>query len=147
MGEDKAADPSQPGSVPWKSLSTIMRENNHQWIDILKIDIEGFEYGLVNLLTADPGFLNHPENNNERLFPFSQLQIELHLTYPDMDPKVPASFPKFLDWFQKLESWGLRPFWSELNLIPTLATSCSQGVFWSEFSFINIMGKHRLVGS
>lgn len=30
-----------------KSISTLMREYGHQRIDMLKIDIEGFEYGVI----------------------------------------------------------------------------------------------------
>ena len=35
-------------SVPVKRLSTLMRENGHTWIDLLKMDIEGAEYRVIN---------------------------------------------------------------------------------------------------
>lgn len=35
-------------SVPVKRLSTLMKENNHRYIDLLKIDIEGAEYRVIN---------------------------------------------------------------------------------------------------
>ncbi|KAG0054625.1 hypothetical protein BGZ83_010753 [Gryganskiella cystojenkinii] len=124
--------------VPWKSLSTLMEENKHEWIDVLKIDIEGYEYGVLDALLADPHF--------RQVLPFSQLQIELHLTDPDMSVEEPKSFSRFLNWFQRLESRGLRPFWSELNMIPALMTHFDIEMYYCEFSFLNIRGQHRLVG-
>ena len=35
-------------SVPVKRLSTLMREHGHLWIDLLKIDIEGAEYRVID---------------------------------------------------------------------------------------------------
>ena len=40
-------------SVPCNKLSTIMKMNNHTHIDLLKIDIEGFEYGVIENIIAE----------------------------------------------------------------------------------------------
>ena len=36
-----------------KSLSTIMRENNHNRVDLLKLNIEGAEYGVIDSVLND----------------------------------------------------------------------------------------------
>ena len=41
--------------------------------------------------------------------PFGQLQIELHTWN--------RKFPELLEWWQKLEQAGLRPFFQEPNLV------------------------------
>ncbi|KAF8937309.1 hypothetical protein BGZ58_002946 [Dissophora ornata] len=106
--------------VQWKTLCTLMSENGRDWIDILKVDIEGFEYPTFNAMMYDFDVL-----------PFSQLQIEIHAD------KKSIRFDDFLTWWQKLESKGLRPFWTEVNLY----TALNYKTPWaSEYSFINIRG-------
>ena len=50
----KAADAAVVGSVicPVRRLSTIMRDLGHETIDLLKMDIEGFEYPVLDDLMA-----------------------------------------------------------------------------------------------
>lgn len=49
-----------------KSLDTIMRELEHPWIDVLKIDIEGFEWPVLR------GMID-----NGKRFPFTQMQVHI----------------------------------------------------------------------
>ncbi|KAG0004905.1 hypothetical protein BGZ80_003845 [Entomortierella chlamydospora] len=104
----------------WKTLKTLMAENGHDWIDILKVDIEGNEYQTFDAIMDDFDVL-----------PFSQLQMELHVRQ-DM-----ITFPNFLKWWERLESKGVYPWWTELNLNPT---------YWgdrdwaSEYCFLNTRG-------
>ena len=77
-----------------------MKMNGHTHIDILKIDIEGWEFSTLNTLLASYKASGVP-------LPFSQLQIEIHAW--DM------KFSTFLSWWQALEQMGLRPFWTEPN--------------------------------
>ncbi|GJJ75673.1 hypothetical protein EMPS_08031 [Entomortierella parvispora] len=124
IGDQDKVD--ENGAV-WKTLKTIMKENGHEWIDILKMDIETSEYASLDAMM-----------NGFEVLPFSQIQIELHL----VDDKNPESFRKFLAWFERLEKFHLRPFWNEFNLVALLAhnlmTVC-------EFSFINLAGDHYLL--
>ncbi|KAI7830512.1 methyltransferase domain-containing protein [Gamsiella multidivaricata] len=107
-------------SIPWRTLRSLMKENGHDWIDILKIDIEGSEYPTFNAMMDDFDVL-----------PFSQLQIELHVD------RKHVAFSDFLHWWQKLESKGLRPFWTEVNL----HTALNFATPWaSEYCFINTRG-------
>jgi hypothetical protein len=64
-------DTDNPNSnPPTYTLKTLMRGNGHDWIDILKIDIEGAEFkALTDLLVAYKG----------QPLPFGQLQLEIHV--------------------------------------------------------------------
>ncbi|KAG0203583.1 hypothetical protein BGX28_004186 [Mortierella sp. GBA30] len=104
----------------WKTLKTLMQENGHDWIDILKVDIEGSEYQTFDAIMDDFDVL-----------PFSQLQMELHVR-DDM-----VKFADFLKWWERLESKGVYPWWTELNLNPIYS---GQRAWASEYCFLNTRG-------
>ncbi|KAF9577524.1 hypothetical protein BGW38_007213 [Lunasporangiospora selenospora] len=105
----------------WRTLKSLMTENGHDWIDILKVDIEGSEYKTFNSMMDDFG----------EVLPFSQLQIELHVK-PEH-----TTFDDFMSWWQRLEGHGLRPFWAEVNL----HTAVWYDKPWaSEICLINLRG-------
>jgi len=96
-----------------------MAQNNHTFIDILKIDIEGAEFeALEALIDAYPSATSS-SGSQTKVDPAEQgwttvwpapiggtcqtLRLDL--------------FPKFLLWWEKLERAGLRPFWTEPNLV------------------------------
>jgi hypothetical protein len=89
-----------------------MAQNKHTFIDILKIDIEGAEFETLEaLIDAYPSAsLNTSEGGGG--LPFGQLQLEVHPRGEKW-----AQFPNFLLWWEKLEKAGLRPFWTEPNLV------------------------------
>jgi hypothetical protein len=72
----------------------------HTHIDILKVDIERYEF---ETLTA----LIKPYVASGKPLPFGQLQLEIHLW--------DFSFTEFLTWWEMLEEAGLRPFWTEVS--------------------------------
>jgi Methyltransferase FkbM domain len=72
----------------------------HTHIDILKIDIEGWEFETITTL------LNPYIATGEPL-PFGQLQLEIHIWN--------KSFAEYLTWWETLENAGLRPFWTEAS--------------------------------
>jgi hypothetical protein len=80
----------------------------HTFIDVLKIDIEGAEFDTLTTFLA----ANKPRNrlSNTKL-PIGQLQLELH-AWDDY-----ANFAFFHGWWTALEAAGLRPFWTEPNLV------------------------------
>ncbi|KAF9937196.1 hypothetical protein BGZ65_001720 [Modicella reniformis] len=102
----------------WKTLRSIMKENGHDWIDILKVDIEGSEFPTFDAIMDNFG----------EVLPFSQLQMELHVR----DDFV--KFPEFLGWWERLESRGVYPWWTEINLNPIYS---GQRAWASEYCFIN----------
>lgn len=113
------------------TLGGLMKMNGHTFVDILKIDIEGSEFDLLNsLLNA------HFASGNNAPLPFGQLQIEIHLWNNNLN------FNQFLAFWERLENAGLRPFWTEPNLIWVNALGGKPGL--SEWSFINTRGRHAL---
>ncbi|KAJ7888276.1 methyltransferase domain-containing protein [Mycena leptocephala] len=121
------------------SLQGIMKELGHDFIDIWKIDIEGSEFSALTAVI---------ESFKGKPLPFGQMQIEIHLnfapTHPDLvlviDIDRVGTFDK---WWTMLEDAGLRPFWTELNLLDV--NVIRRGPFVGEWSFINIRGKHPLI--
>ena len=88
-----------------------MEMNNHTFIDILKIDIEGGEFdALASLIDAYPAARDPSAPGNG--LPFGQLQLEIHAR-----DEAQSAFPRFLEWWERLEQAGLRPFWTEPNLV------------------------------
>lgn len=77
--------------------------SGHKFIDILKIDVEGSEFdALTSFLST---------HANKDAFPVGQLQLEIHAT------EGHENFAYFSHWWERLEEAGLRPFYSETNLI------------------------------
>ncbi|KZO95437.1 hypothetical protein CALVIDRAFT_564841 [Calocera viscosa TUFC12733] len=113
------------------TLDTLMKLNGHTWIDILKIDVEGAEFDVLR------GFCNYYMERGLPL-PFGQLQVEIHAWDASM------SFATFLEWFELLESAGLRPFHSEPNLVYVNLFRGAKATL-SEYAFLNIGGGHELV--
>ena len=101
------------------TLSTLMKSNGHAFIDILKIDIEGAEFdaldAFVDAFIPAPEYeARHPHAPAAELpvLPVGQLQLEIHAWGANG-----ASFKKFRKWWERLENAGLRPFWTEPNLV------------------------------
>lgn len=113
----------------FRTLKYLMEQNGHEWIDILKMDIEGGEYAALDKVMED--FTPPPHNH----LPFGQLLLEVHV-----EGKI---FPKFLRWWERLEARGLRAFHSEVNHA-ACAFSYAKPNF-VEYSFLNIYGQHPLI--
>ena len=99
------------------TLRSLMSMNKHTFIDILKIDIEGWEF---EALTA---FVNHfvpPDGPADAVLPVGQIQLELHV-WGQWSP-----FQVFKGWWENLERAGLRPYWTEPNLVYLLHIPNSQ---------------------
>ncbi|CAL8117814.1 unnamed protein product [Orchesella dallaii] len=120
------------------TLYNILKENDHGWLDIMVMDIQGRELKVLEQIAEDFDVL-----------PFGQLQVEIHLPKQDKDDKGRHKiFQNFKKWFERMEAKGLRPFFSEANLFQ----GCINGKKESsntpnvmEYSFINLRGKHLLV--
>lgn len=96
-GKDEIIDNNQ-----FYTLETLMNQNGHDWIDILKIDTEGAEFKIL------PDVITHFGNGN---LPFGQLLLEIHADQMENAYKV----DDFAAWWEMLEDAGLRAFTSELN--------------------------------
>jgi hypothetical protein len=92
-------------SPPAYTIQDLMAQNGHDYIDILKIDIE---YAEFNALSA----LNSHTQQNQQQMPIGQMLIEIHLM-----TSQGLTAPVFLDWWESLEFRGFRPTWTEPNLL------------------------------
>jgi len=111
------------------TLDSLMKLNGHTFIDILKIDIEGGEFdALTSFITS------HTEGN----LPVGQLQLEIHALHGH------ERFDYFINWWESLEAAGLRPFWTEPNLV-YVNIMRGVGPELTEYAFMNIWGDHALV--
>lgn len=77
------------------------------YIDILKMDIEQYEFTAVDKFIED--FAGQP-------LPIGQFLVEIHLMGLADELHRP-NFAEFLQWWERLEGCGLRPVWTELNLL------------------------------
>jgi hypothetical protein len=77
-----------------------MAKNGHTFIDILKLDIEGSEFDVLDSIFKE---------YKGRPLPFGQLQLEVHVYLAN------KSFADILHWWERLEEAGLRPFWTEVR--------------------------------
>jgi len=125
-----------PGDNPkYYTLDALMKLNGHDFIDVLKIDIEGAEFSTLTTFLD----VNRPKNTFTSMttLPIGQLQLELH-AWDDY-----ANFGFFHDWWVALEDAGLRPFWTEPNLVYVNYDNGKARL--AEYSFMNIRGDHALV--
>lgn len=95
------------------TLKSLMDQNGHTYMDILKIDIEGSEYA------AFDAFMDSFEAAGASTLPIGQVMIEIHI----MEGSG-IDFERFSKWWERLESFGMRPTWLEVNL---LAVTLGQG--------------------
>ncbi|KAH8082829.1 methyltransferase domain-containing protein [Cristinia sonorae] len=115
--------------VKYYTLQSLMDLNDHKFIDILKIDVESWEFEVLAAFVE-------PYLQSDRPLPFGQLQIELHTWDKE--------FPELLKWWEKLEQGGLRPFFQEPNMV---YNNYNRGRHQdlTEYSFINIRGRNAFV--
>ncbi|KAJ3881925.1 methyltransferase domain-containing protein [Lentinula edodes] len=125
-GVDRPASESEPAMY---TLNTLMQMNEHQHIDILKVDVEGWEFDTFTNLIKSFAEQDLP-------LPFGQLQLEIHV----WDKK----FDYFLKWWEGLEEVGLRPFWTEPNLV-YVNYAGSRKPELAEYSFLNIKGENVFI--
>jgi len=111
------------------TLQNLMRANGHTHIDILKIDVEGWEFETLKSLVSS-------YIDTEEPLPFGQLQIEVHAWN--------KRFHDFLGWWEMLESVGLRPFMSEPNLV-YVNYNRQAGTELADYSFLNVRGSNVFI--
>jgi hypothetical protein len=106
------------------TLHSLMVQNKHTYIDILKIDIEGAEYEALD------AFMDSFER--EGTLPIGQVMIELHLV-----DDAHVNFERFTKWWERLESFGMRPTWLEINLLAVTLGSGKTDPRCVEYVWIN----------
>ena len=108
------------------TLPTIMRTLNHTWIDVLKIDIEGFEYSVLQKLMK----------TSKTWLPVTQLLVEFHYWY-----NAPRTMPKdIVATLKALTSNNFRVFSTEPNWWWT-----NKAYEFIEYSFLHVDDTGRVV--
>lgn len=104
----------------FQSLSTLTRQRGHASLSLLKFDVEGAEFGLLEHVhaTAMARF-----SSSYAYLP-SQLSFEVHLHQMDSDPLKRAA--GLVEYFQRLLDLGYVPVSRELN---SLCPHCEEFVF------------------
>lgn len=92
-------------SPPEFTIQTLMERNGHKFIDLLKVDIEGGEFDAI------PAFMRPFIGANAPVLPIGQLEIEIHAWNERGD------FAPFYSWWSEMERAGLRPFFTEPNIV------------------------------
>jgi hypothetical protein len=120
-------------SPPFYTLPTLMKENNHNYIDILKIDVEGSEYtALDTMMDAFDGIRSA---SGDSVLPIGQVMIELHLGNGDATDEV--GFGRFRSWWERLERMGMRPAWIEINLFAVTLGKQKSNPRCTEYVWVN----------
>lgn len=112
---------------PYYNIQDLMAKNGHTYIDILKIDIEFFEFSTLTSLIK---FTRNGE------FPIGQMLLEIHL-FGHQD----SSLPVFIDWWESLEQVGMRATWTEPNLLAVTMKLEDGNPRLAEYSLVNVMSK------
>lgn len=117
------------GHPPMWTLQSLMKKHGHTFIDILKVDIEGYEFDTLTSM------VKYYKEHNLPL-PFGQLQLEIHAES--------IAFADYLKWWEDLEEAGLRPFWTEANVLVNNWYR-DKTPSYAEYSFLNIGLDHEIV--
>lgn len=100
---------------PFYSVQDLMKKNGHDYVDLVKMDIEGFEYdaitSLVTSILADPG------GSHNGTLPFGQLLVEMHFYTGDRPHSTPKDLRAWMEWWTAMENLGMRPVNNEDNWI------------------------------
>ncbi|KAF8176715.1 hypothetical protein K438DRAFT_1681961 [Mycena galopus ATCC 62051] len=114
----------------YRSLHSVMRDFGHDWVDILKMDLEGSEFATLVSMIAD---------SQEEPLPFGQLLLTVHVGW-SQDMMTVGHFDR---WFNRLERAGLRPFYFEISMMDVNTLRQEPAV--AHWYFINIRGRHALL--
>lgn len=95
-------------SPPQLAVRDIMADNGHHFVNLMKMDIEGAEFQALSAL------MDSAQEMGQHVLPIGQLLIELHITSRD---DCPQTARELVEWFQRLESFGMRPVFNEHNWI------------------------------
>ena len=101
--------------------------------DILKMDIEFAEFEAMDGLSRD-----FPASEGKEL-PVGQLMIEIHF-FNGLDAKG------YLEWWERLEARGMRPTWTEPNLLAvTMNLAGDKSPILAEYTLLNVRDRRSVV--
>ena len=112
-------------TLPVRTLATLMKENEHAWIDLLKIDVEGAEWEALESLVAQ---------SSGQALPITQAQVEFHVGWGGHGPQDAVNL------LEAMDGAGMRVFHVEENAV---CDTCA-GQF-EEIAFANVGASGRMV--
>ncbi|KAL2106124.1 hypothetical protein VUR80DRAFT_7249 [Thermomyces stellatus] len=130
-----AKETNKTRDPPFWSIHDLMAENGHDYVDIVKMDIEGHEF------TALTGFIEHLKAHEPEgaTMPIGQLLIEVHF-YTDRDVGGPKTLQQWMTWWSSVEEMGLRPVNNEDNWIGDATVGKPR---FMEYTMINAADSER----
>ncbi|KFA77465.1 hypothetical protein S40288_08707 [Stachybotrys chartarum IBT 40288] len=138
VGISKLSDTTH--KPPLFSVQDLMAKNNHSYIDLIKMDIEGAEFdaltSMIDFFTVDE------DKNSSSTLPFGQLLVEIHFMKEPPGFHIPQDLASWVKWWSSLERMGLRPVSNEDNWIGDAAFGRPR---FMEYTLINIMDRKRNV--
>lgn len=138
---------SPASNPPFWTLPSLMKENGHEYIDILKIDIEGSEYDALD--TVMDAFEPTRSASGQGILPVGQIMIELHLgdgiSLDGTSGGAYMDFPRFLAWWERLEKMGMRPVWMEINLLAVTLVRAKSDPRCTEFVWVNAKDERNVL--
>ncbi|KAG7040330.1 hypothetical protein JMJ77_0003366 [Colletotrichum scovillei] len=108
------------------SIKSIMQKLRHDYVDLIKMDIEGDEFPTLESFLGD--YVKGGELEGKEV-PVGQMVIEIHV--PEKGPKI----SQFAEWWERIEEVGFRPVWSEANLLAVTVGDGKPCCF--EYTWIN----------
>ncbi|KAI1860255.1 uncharacterized protein JN550_011633 [Neoarthrinium moseri] len=130
----------EKSNPPFYTVQDLMHANGHNYVDIVKMDIEGFEFDVLSSLTAFLRSTTGDNDNTTSTIPFGQLLVEIHLFPGATNFHVPKDIHEWIQWWTELEELGLRPVNNEDNWIGDIG----QGKPWfMEYTLINAVDTQR----
>ncbi|KAF1844015.1 uncharacterized protein K460DRAFT_357658 [Cucurbitaria berberidis CBS 394.84] len=134
-------------SPPFWTLPSLMKLNKHNYIDILKIDIEGSEYDALD--TMMDAFDNMRSASGSSVLPIGQVMIELHLgdgiNLNGRDGGGNVDYGRFSKWWARLEKMGMRPVWMEINLFAITLGNTKSDPRCTEYVWVNAKDKKNVL--
>lgn len=127
------AENKPTANPPMYTLTEMMKMNKHTYIDVLKMDIEYYEFEVVEQFLKDFG----------ADVPIGQLLVEIHV-FKDHD----LTTNSILEWWKKLEAVGFRASFTEPNLLwVTQALGKERRIMprLAEYVFINARDPNNLL--
>ncbi|KAG4428980.1 hypothetical protein IFR05_015533 [Cadophora sp. M221] len=116
---------------PYYTVQDLMKTNGHSYIDILKIDVEFAEFEtMTSLLTHTASLMQN--------FPIGQMLMEIHLFGSEIEKTEPHTLGQFLDWWEAMEERGVRPAWTEPNLLAVTLGISDKMPRLAEYTFVNV---------
>ncbi|KAK4123073.1 hypothetical protein N657DRAFT_690743 [Parathielavia appendiculata] len=132
IGKDRMKDP------PFFTVHELMEINGHDYIDIVKMDIEGAEFDAISDLVSSVRY--DPANRYNGTLPFGQLLVEIHLVDGGESFSTPKDLAAFMNWWHSMEELGLRPVNNEDNWIGNNILGKPR---FMEYTMISVLDKKK----